>query len=503
MDLDLLSRAVFESYKPYLSLTQNKKNFTLYGRRPNPRLDFQSIVLEHIGKGLLSPQAAQDESLFSQLRDRILIMLLESRQRDLPEQLTTYQIGQDVLTGTCHILEQGALLPLSFEAWRTTLTEEEYEILYSQRKRMVAAFNPHKPLSWVDKIDTPLGPKEFEHFNMYIPAAWTRIEDPDTLDYTLVESFMPDFFETFLPIKKERDYVIYWLNNLTYQRCQDMLVLIGMQGNGKNTLMQLASIIAGQHNSITAAKAFGKDKFNSEVFRRKLVNLDEYSLKGAAKDSIKCWLNELITVEAKKADPQPMQNHCSFILANNADTSIDLEYKDRRFTIPSLAKTDLINAWGMTRVAAMQQAIAKSEMFSLSFPHWIRRRCSEIDTSKFEKKMFLKTERFEYLAEISKPNWFKSFKRLLAVNVSVNALDIRKQTNMRVGDDKIIEQLNKEEEERKHRKMEPHKIANIRIDEGVYNYESRLYPSPGEAAGNPGDDQQTNEEDIRNGDKEI
>jgi hypothetical protein len=470
MDVTALGEVLFEKLRPHLRLTENKKNVLIFH---NKQLSLQ-LLQAHIMEASLEAKVNLpfNDELIAQLRQFFIQKFLEARPSTLTDEYKDFQIGLDILTGLRHVIKDGGLQPFDFNLWRERVPEEQYELLNAMAVDMVAAFNPHKPLSWEDRVQTTTGYMTLPHYNTYVPAPWTLIEPPT--DYTTVENFIPDFLEHFAPVKEERDYLKWWLCNLTRSRCQDVLTFCGTQGNGKNTFMNLASLIAGQHNTITASKAFGKDKFNSEVYRRKLVNLDEYALKDSAKDAIKCWCNDLITVEAKKADPQPMQNHCSFILANNYVKNISLEYKDRRFTVPELATTDILNVWGAERVRTLQDLITKDEDFQLKFPHWIRKTVEE-EGIDFGNATHLKTPRFYYIAEKSKPRWVATFKRLLKAQDSVSAQDVYKQTRVRVSDDAIMDRLDMEHEERRERGMEPTEIARVSEDEGQVCFESLIF----------------------------
>lgn len=394
-----------------------------------------------------------------------------SENRKLPAHLSNVKIVCDVLNGNKYVVEDGGVMPYDFDMFRESCDEEDYGLLYSNREHAVVAFNPNERLSWEEEIETPVGRKSWTHYNTYIPPEYTY-SDPVT-EFPSCEEFVRPFFELFLPREDERHYVLYWLHTLMSRRCEDILVLIGRQGNGKNTLMQLATILAGRQNVIIGSKAFGKEKFNSEVMRRKLVTLDEFSIKGAAKESLKCFANDYITVEAKGKDPQQIKNHCSFIIANNSMRSTDLEFKDRRFTCPELADRDLMITWGKDKIAKFKQVI-DTRHFQREFPHWLMHEVNELQLS-YPNQMNYITPHFYRLVESAKPEWFKEFKRQLKYKEFVTSQDIYKATRVRVSDSKILEELEREIEERECRGLKPHVIAESRVFEGRTQYLSKIY----------------------------
>jgi hypothetical protein len=470
MDTTVLGEALFTEFKPHLKLTGDKKNIRLYGKLFKPD-DLNANIPDSI-REIYKLYGSIPNKECDEIKHYFIEKLNSLKPTDLSPKYRKFQIGLDVLTGKLYCLENGGLMPWFFDAWKSTVPEEQYEILYQNRIEMVVAFNPHKGLSWSAVINTTDGPKTYPHFNTYIRPDWMRHQAPDSFE--IVEKYIPAFLEHFIPCEKERNYVVHWLYSLAFRRCQDVLVLIGTQGNGKNTLMELATIIAGKHNTIIGSKAFGKEKFNGEVFRRKLVNLDEYSIKGNAKESMKCFCNDDITVEHKGVDPQTFENHCSFIVANNSIKSVDFEYKDRRFTCPTLGKRDLSYVWPEEKLLEFRKII-QSEEFKIAFPYWIIEEVKHKGLEYPDARAYI-TPYFHTLTETSKPEWFKTFKRLLTVKHYVNAADIYKQTRTRVSDDKIMDHLTKEHEERLERGIEPQTIAfQIISQEGKVNYVSKLF----------------------------
>jgi hypothetical protein len=467
MSLQAAGEALFKKYHDNLSLSKDKSKVKVFDRALSP-LGLKTYAnVEY----LQSFNVFATDETYSQLYSFLLEKLIAERVTTIDPKLQTFQIARDILTGEHHVIEDGGLMPYNYEAWKASIPDQQYELLYEQRIQIVAAFNPHKGLSWEEYVKTPTEEKLYPHYNSYIPAPWTRVEPPT--DYTVVTRDIPEFLEHFIPDPVERDYAIWWLYKLSHGRCQDVLVLIGTQGNGKNTFMQLASIIAGEHNSMGAAKSFGKEKFNSEVRRRKLLCLDEYSLSIEHKDAIKCWCNNKITVEMKGGDPVAMLNHCSFILAHNRDKSCNLEFKDRRFTAPTLAKKDLFFVWSPERIERLAETIENSDEFKLAFPHWIRKYVED-NGIEFPLSRCLVTDRFHDLVETSKPRWFKVFKKKLKSQESVNASDIYKAVRMRIDEDTIIDRLRDEEEERRMRGIEPHVIAEVYEDGGKINFKSKI-----------------------------
>jgi hypothetical protein len=460
-----IAQDFYDKYQQHLCLTQKKDKFSFSGSAVK---SFKTVK-DCLPRPL--PFDTSDKQIFLEFQNKVVELLKENSTANLDDDLKSTVIVMDILTAQKFVTEEGGVKPYSFDAFKDSVEEEQFSMLYAQREHAIVSFNPNKPLSWNDEIDTTTGPEEFKHYNTYVRPRWAYHKSPDS--YPLCEDFVRPFLDIFIPGEDEKNYVIYWLNCLKYQRNNDVLVLIGTQGNGKNTLMQLATVIAGRHNTIIGSKAFGRDKFNGEVLKRKLVNLDEYCIKGNAKESLKCFSNDDVTVEIKGRDPVQIQNHCSFIVANNSMRSTDIEFKDRRFTCPTLNKKDLLLHWPKDRIAAFKSSM-KTLTFEIEFSNWLAKEVREKGLN-YPNQMNYITPHFYNIVEASKPEWFKEFKRQLLYKESVNTQDVYKSTRVRVSDSKLQEELAKEIEEREFRNIKPHAIAKVITQEGKTQYISKIY----------------------------
>lgn len=451
----------YSEQKSNLKLNKAKKKFLYHG---NLIQSFNALLPNYVPPCMVTPVT------FGIFSSEVVRLLKENQNACLEDDLKDTEIGVDILTGKKYVIEDGGIQPYEFQTFKESIDPEQFDLLYAEKKYIVVAFNPYKPLSWEGTIETTTGRKSFPHYNIYIKPMYAY--KPKPKEFPLCEEFVAPFLENFLPNEDERQYVIYWLYMLRNERRNDILVLIGMQGNGKNTLMQLATIVAGKHNTIIGAKNFGKEKFNGEVYRRKLVTLDEFPMKGAAKESLKSFSNDDITVEVKGGDPIQVENHCSFIVANNSMRSTDLEFKDRRFTCPKLSDRDLLLDWSKDRIAAFKAAM-KTDDFQIELPYWLEREVNRLGLN-YPNQMNYITPHFYDLVEAAKPEWFKEFKRQLKFKKVVTSQDIFKATRTRVSDSRIEEELEKEIEERRHRDIEPHVLATVETEEGKTRYISQL-----------------------------
>jgi hypothetical protein len=427
-----LAQTFYENHGSGLKLSKNKRGFSL---------NSQYVQGWNFLKAFnVYPPCPTNPATFSVFSSHLCQLIKDNESKHLDPDLKTTTIGIDILKGTKHVIEDGGLQPYDFQTFKESLDPDQFEMLYEKKEYMVVAFNPFRPLSWEEEIETTTGRKPFTHYNTYIRPLWTYEREPK--EFPLCEEFVAPFLDLFLPNEDERHYVMYWLYSLSLERRNDILVLIGMQGNGKNTLMQLAT-------------------------------LDEYAIRGASKESLKSFSNDDITVEVKGGDPIQVENHCSFIVANNSMRSTDLEFKDRRFTCPKLNNKDLLLHWSKDRIAAFKSAMRTIE-FQVELPYWLGKEVRRLKLNYPDRMNYI-TPHFYNLVEAAKPEWFKEFKRQLKYKQRINAQDIYKATRMRVSDSRIEEELEKEIEERRHRDIKPHTLAVAETEDGKTQYISKLF----------------------------
>ena len=193
----------------------------------------------------------------------------------------------------------------------------------------------------------------------------------------------------------------------------------------------------------------------------------------SARDSIKGWTNDKITIEGKGLDPVLVDNNCSYLMSNNSEDSIHIQYQDRKFAVIDMGKVNLNSVWPQDRITEFHTMRRESDEFAIAFPHWIIAEVARLGLKPRNDALI--TPSFYRLCEQSKPTVLKVLKSQLAITQSTTAKMIRSATGNRCTDVFLKRQLELEEIERKHKGIVPHKICEIVVRGGKINYESNIY----------------------------
>jgi hypothetical protein len=450
MDLIPLATALLE-IQPDLKLNKDKTSVVKDGRVFG--VSTLKDWFRELPKDLRRTVDLEDGQEVHEFRNALYAILLERKQNiSMDPDLESITIGLDLMKKQYYIIDEGCLQKDDFESWKVGVDEDQLGLLMSNIEKMIPAFHPDKPSSWVETINTTKGPKDYKMYNRYIPPYWKQNKEPK--DFSDIGPKLLMFFETFIPDKEERDWTIYWLYTLMTRRCEYILTLRGIQGSGKTLLAQLIMIIAGEENSSLAGLRFGTDKFNSEISNKKFVFLDEFKMKEVQRETFKNISNDKIIIEGKGLDPITAKNHCSYCIATNYRKYIILEHNDRRFFVPKLCEKKIDTVidqkvldflWDNSRPDN-----AGYREFCVKFPMWVKHYV-ESNNIKKDFRFPLKTQEFYDICETHKPKWFHTFKEQLQSKGIVTYKSIYSQTKVKVSDVTIQERIEIETDERRQR----------------------------------------------------
>ncbi len=438
-----LAKTFYEERKNELTLTKSKESWRLKTKNFRPtrweQLGYTPKSL-HTDYGIFA-----DEESFTTFYGTVLDLFVEEPY-DMPEELQDITLVMDVMSGEFHVVQESGVMPYSYDGWKKKTDPEAVAILEASSDNGVVTFNPFKNLLYEDKVETPIGPQVFPHYNRYIKPEWLFQKKPS--QFPLCEKYVKPFLELLLPNEDERIRVMIWMRGVTTGRRNDVLVLVGTKGNGKGMLMDLVSAMVGVKNQITAGSAFGQDKFNSEIAFKQFLRTDEWKLKGDRKESIKRFTNDYITVEFKGQDPFEVENFCSFALATNYEENVNIEYDDRRFFAPRVQNRNLITVMKREDIAELRDMTRNSIEFQTELPYWLDEQI-EASGIDYSGDIPYRTDRFYELVEKSKFKWWREFKNILKLKESCTLEEVRTLTKQRqVTDLKIKEMIEYETLER-------------------------------------------------------
>lgn len=190
-------------------------------------------------------------------------------------------------------------------------------------------------------------------------------------------------------------YLEAWLRDATFSRAKSVLVLAGAPGCGKNVFVEhLAAALVGKLNFNKAASGFkSKDqRFQASITGYRLFFLDEVYLDDSARDTLKVYHNNEATFERKGVEVGRMEKiHASIVLANNYLSKVKLEFSDRKFYVPVLAKKSLDETLGAEAKDKLLDELLKDDGYVRAVADYLYSHYKEGASAKFPKTGLFKT----------------------------------------------------------------------------------------------------------------
>jgi hypothetical protein len=196
---------------------------------------------------------------------------------------------------------------------------------------MRVVFEPNKPSGVLSEQNKKML-KSHYLFNLYQKQEWEKLtpsETPPEAFIRLCEHVFPDY--------TQRSNVFSWVIHALDKRSELALVLLGRQGVGKSTFVNLLFHLAGFDVCTEISDRFFDSNFNEEIKNKKFVCFEEVMCRGDGhKSKLKRNMNEYIMIEGKNKQVQMVSNYASFIFTCNHPRLLEVEPRDRRFYIPDL-----------------------------------------------------------------------------------------------------------------------------------------------------------------------
>ena len=184
-------------------------------------------------------------------------------------------------------------------------------------------------------------------YNTYRPADWRR--DEFWFGRAVPKLNQPpeiyDRFFTHLTAEHaaSKEYLLDWMAHSLRARNFTILTAIGNQGVGKGILAEIFRHLHGASNYSQPKDDVFKERFNSPLKDKTLINVDEISLKTKEEhDRLKAVVNDWIAIEEKGCDAVNRKNYANFYISSNHLDAIQIEPGDRRFSIIQLASKKII-----------------------------------------------------------------------------------------------------------------------------------------------------------------
>lgn len=209
------------------------------------------------------------------------------------------------------------------------------------------------------------------------------------------------------------EYFINWLASalITLRKNGTAIVFKGEQGTGKGVLYeQIIQPVVGEKYTYTFSNQDLKNNFNKNMMNKLFVVGNE--IKGNFREgnsiyeTLKMWVTDSdLRIEMKGIDAFNVKNYFNILIFSNHDTPLQIQAKDRRYTVFGTKNRKLINVakedFGYNSTADFIQGI-RSELENFIIDLF----CYDFDTVKARVPMYTFEKESIYYSSVSKAEIF-------------------------------------------------------------------------------------------------
>jgi hypothetical protein len=183
------------------------------------------------------------------------------------------------------------------------------------------------------------------YVNEWAPPPWTSDETlkPKTIEvipasFNLYDEFMKKLCLT----GEDRNTIESFMRDCLYHKAQTALVMISTPGTGKTTLAQIIGGLVGRDNWMLTTQKMGDTRFDSGLFKKAYLFLDEVPITEGVVEKIKAYLNDYVAAEQKFVNLEKnIRSFVSIMSAINHVKKVHFTFKDRRFNTPQLRRDEI------------------------------------------------------------------------------------------------------------------------------------------------------------------
>lgn len=203
-------------------------------------------------------------------------------------------------------------------------------------------YNPDNPTLFYEHKGMP-------YLNLYRPAPWQfpyMYEGKEVPNTALPERYKDFFMHICDNVEDSYNYLIHFLAATVQPnyRPQSYLALLGRQGVGKNTLIDIMAAVLDKENvCIFQSNSLKDERFNAPLKDRKLIFFDEVQVKTDSDERfLKEFINPEVQIEEKGRDKKTYTNFATVIMAANSLAAIRTSSDDRRYSFLDLPNKTLL-----------------------------------------------------------------------------------------------------------------------------------------------------------------
>lgn len=304
-------------------------------------------------------QAQIFEKLLSDIEYEKAKHAKEKYMTDIPESKpnVTYIPAIDIMTSEKYLInpETKELSELKYDAYLQTLHPEERSIFVGTARLALFQYDPYD-LTTLSLV--PFESYEVLRVNLYNPPAWRLCSNPHSPCPPLVAKTLKHLF----PDQESRTFVLDWLYHLLISRNETYLVLNGRKGVGKGIFAKLVRALVGRNNYTEAPESLLDSQFNSALDQKRAIVLDEIKVDKAKHTKLKRYINKYQNIEKKGKDAEKIiETYNSFIITNNDETDMYLEFDDRRFSVPDLTSKNLTESLDKDQIKELDHLLEEED----------------------------------------------------------------------------------------------------------------------------------------------
>lgn len=288
---------------------------------------------------------------------------------------------------------------IKYEVWFDALPVEQKQMVPEVTRYSIFKYDPYD-ISTMNMI--PYENFNILKINLYSPPAWRLSDQPETQECPeLIWRFLCHLF----PSPKSRNYVLDWCYWALVKRQETYLVLNGAKGIGKGLFQKLLRMLVGRDNYAEAPEGLLDSQFNSVLDKKRIIVFDELKVDKERHTRLKRYINKFQNIEKKGMDAdKSIETFNSFVIANNDEKDMYIEYDDRRFSVMDMTDKGLYESMDKEEVAELDRLIEEEDAdLAFAFGYFIYNRGYKYH----DEFSIYKGDKFYKLAHSSLAAWKK------------------------------------------------------------------------------------------------
>jgi len=328
---------------------------------------------------------------------------------DLPQSrpsLEAYTPAVDIETNEKILINSNTkeVSKFSYQVWYDALDQEQKKLVHISTRYSIFRYDPYDVSNM---IMVPYEDYELLKINLYTPPPWRLLPCPH--DNKCPEEIM-EFLTHLFPKKDALEYALDWLYYAMTKRHEAYLVLNGAKGIGKGIFSLLARMLVGKAHFNDAPKGLLESQFNSSLDKQRIILLDEFRVGKEEHTTLKRYINKFQNIEKKGIDAaRSTETFNSFIVSNNDETDMYLEYDDRRFSVVDMNTKPLLEVMSKKAVGKLVKRLEEEEEdLAVAWGYFIFNRGAKTD-----ELALYKGEKYHRLIQTSLKVWQKKILNIL------------------------------------------------------------------------------------------